>query len=689
MLLDIWCGQFNIVGGQVQEEGPFVGIFEGTRQASGVGVYLVVEPVGPAPPRLCDEVIEVIAHAFGTPESGLTTNLSRAVAAAHQHVLEWNRTHGGERAAGLGLSCLAIRGGEALLAQCGPALALAHTGGRFQFVAPSGDDSRRPLGAGDQAAPVFTRLPVEPGDVILLTFSAADRLIDRGTLISLVNAPPDEAMPALYVRARDAEWFGALYLAASVAAAPVEPSMAPSSQRAAPEPRPRPRQPATRDQQRPEQPRPAPASATRGGAVRSAPRQTDRPSQGGSRNGYEPGGNWTGGDAGEPRRRVSMGGLGDGPRLPSQRTIIFIVFVALLLLLLLVAVPAWARRGTDERYDDLLRSADATIAGAEAEADPAHKLRLLTAAETDLVEARAIQPESKEVKDRLRRVTGALSTIDGAREPAEVADLANLSDAGVTPQTAVQLAVGDKVYLLDVAAGRVLAYALDGDTPTETVFHEGQAIGPERTGKARHLVLVPDAAGRPGTLMVLDGNRRLFFLAADGAWRATPLPGAEAWKAPTAIAVTTSALYVLDAPGERIWRYTGTPAGYDGQPEPLVTRPSLRQAVDLSISAVPVVATGDSRLLRIVEGRDEELRPSALSRPLSAPSAPVFNPSDGLLYIVDRGNRRIVLLEATGAFAGQIVNRRFGALRALALDETRGTIYAISGQALIKASLPR
>src|SRR5581483_9302267 len=128
----MWFGQFNITGGETTEEGPYVGIFEGTRSADGVGLYAVAEPVGGATAALCNEVLDALAASFGHPEAALTANLLRAVAAAHQCVREWNRLHGTERTAGVGLSCVAIRGNEAYLAQCGSALVLAQTGGRFR-----------------------------------------------------------------------------------------------------------------------------------------------------------------------------------------------------------------------------------------------------------------------------------------------------------------------------------------------------------------------------------------------------------------------------------------------------------------------------------------------------------------------------------------------------------------------------
>jgi hypothetical protein len=678
--LNIWTGQFNIVEGVTVEDGPYVGIFEGTDGADGVGVYAVAEPIGGTSPELCDEVLAVFAAAFGRPEPALTANLLRAVAAAHQHVKDWNRRHGRDRYAGVAMSCLATRGNEAYLAQCGAALALAHTGGRFRVAAPAGDDSRRPLGLGERAAPVFTRFTLHPGDVLILAWSAADQMIDRGTLSSLVHAPPEEAMPALYVRVRQSGSFGALYLTA------IEPDPAALADGAT-------------EVVGYGASRPAPAAnGKHEGVILPAPTAYRPPNKAGDsparprETGYDaapPDAALSREPSPRPRSapRIDLGALGGGPRLPSRRFLLVGAAIVATVVFLLLIVPALARRGNDDRYRELLRSADASVNAAKTEPDAVSRRELLTRAEADLLEARTLQPNAGDLVDRMAEVSAALSALDGTRELKDFTQLADLSTLGIAPQSPVELAVAGRAYLLDSGTGKVFAFAAPGARP-ETIFEEGRAVGAERTAKPRHLAVAPGMAGKAAVLLVLDANRRLFALEG-GAWRAVPLEGADAWKSDTALAVTASALYVLDTAGEQVWRHLGTPDGYDNNPEPLVSRAALRDGVALSISGVPIIATGDSRLLRLVDGKDEELKPSALDRPLKAPSAPVFNTADTMLYVADRGNQRFVVLDAAGNFQGQLTSRRLTALRAFALDEAHGVLYIVSGQALHSAPLPK
>ncbi len=680
MALAVWCGQFNIVEGQVQEDGPYVGIFEGTHSASGVGVYIVAEPVGSASPRLCNEVVELIARAFGQPEQALTANLLRALAAGHQHVRDWNRLHSTGPAAGVAISCMATRGDEAYLAQSGSALAISQTAGRFRVTQPVGDDSRRPLGLGERAAPVFTRLTLHPGDVILLLHGTGEAQVDRGVMHQLASGPPEEAMPLLFLRVRHLAHFGALYAGVIQGAAAAPPATAAGPGTGPAPVRQRPRERAV------PQFRGYPPGA---GALPPGPPEDS----------FEPD-DVNGTHYGTPPRQslprpqsprrpggAGLGSLGDGLRLPSRRVLALLAATVIVVLLLWLAVPALARRGADDRYDELLRTADAAVAAASRAPDATARRELLNHAQADLLEARQIRPDTPEVATRLDRVSLELSTLDGSRDLAGLEQVADLTAAGIAQQSGIEMAAaGGNLYLLDTGQGKVLALGSGG---TATIFEEGRTLGGEKAGKARHITSAPDGNGRRWTLLVLDANRRLFALGPDGAWRGAPLPAAETWKSDTAIAANGAALYVLDAQGDQVWRYTGAPGIYDARPEPLLTKGALRDASAIGVAGSPVITSSSGKLLRIIDGREEELRPSGLDRPLLAPAAPQFNPADSLLYIADRGNGRIVLLDSGGVFQAQLVHRRLPTLRAMTLDEERGLLYAVSGQTLFSAPLGR
>ena len=63
-------------------------------------------------------------------------------------------------------------------------------------------------------------------------------------------------------------------------------------------------------------------------------------------------------------------------------------------------------------------------------------------------------------------------------------------------------------------------------------------------------------------------------------------------------------------------------------------------------------------------------------------------PGSNRLVVADRGNKRIVVASAEGAFLRQIVSPAFTDLRAVAVDEGTGTLYVLNGDTLFKATFP-
>src|SRR5215213_5055340 len=211
-VFEIWFGQFNTIDGAVQEEGPYVGIFEGDAdEPDGVGVYILAEPVGGASPELCAATIEAIAGAFDAPRQALTASLLRALNAGNAYVLRHYPVEGSPDF-GVGVTVLAIRRGEGYVAQAGPSLACVRGGGATRILQPAGEAAARPLGSDARITPSFARLEIQPGDSAVLLFSAGEELIGVRRLAQIVTQPPEHALPDLFLRARGEPDFAALYL---------------------------------------------------------------------------------------------------------------------------------------------------------------------------------------------------------------------------------------------------------------------------------------------------------------------------------------------------------------------------------------------------------------------------------------------------------------------------------------------
>jgi hypothetical protein len=100
----------------------------------------------------------------------------------------------------------------------------------------------------------------------------------------------------------------------------------------------------------------------------------------------------------------------------------------------------------------------------------------------------------------------------------------------------------------------------------------------------------------------------------------------------------------------------------------------------------------DGTILKFLQGEQQlafDVR--GLPDDIVEPVALAVDPdgSSDVIYVADRGNRRVVVLELDGTFRAQFrADDAFDALEALAVDQAAGRLYVVSGGRLYAASLP-
>ena len=155
----LWVGQFGIAGGQAQEETPWIGVFpEETRGPDSSDLYLIVEPATADSAEFCAELKEAIGAVFHSTKASITGGLLRALQGAHENLREWNRRSMRDNRVAAGVSCVAVRGREAYLAQVAPASAAFFREGSLRPLQPSLPDATEPLGLFDEFWPEFSQL---------------------------------------------------------------------------------------------------------------------------------------------------------------------------------------------------------------------------------------------------------------------------------------------------------------------------------------------------------------------------------------------------------------------------------------------------------------------------------------------------------------------------------------------------
>ena len=210
----VWSGQFNIIDGTVREEGPNVGSSEG-RPLEGLPttLYVLGEPVAPTAEEIIGEMAQAMGQLFRQQDVSLSGNLLRTLRGAHESLYQWNRQQADRSAwSAAGCSAAVVRGKDIYLAQCGPAIAYALNAMGFQRITPDAV-ARAPIGVSDDLRPSLTHHTLAQGEVLLLARSTLADLSTDEQISAILRMAPEDALPELYLIAKEQQDFSLLLLA--------------------------------------------------------------------------------------------------------------------------------------------------------------------------------------------------------------------------------------------------------------------------------------------------------------------------------------------------------------------------------------------------------------------------------------------------------------------------------------------
>ncbi len=217
----IWAGQFGIADGEAREETPWVGAFpERARTGEPADLYLIVEPATAGSEEFCAEMKQAIGESFHKSKLSLTGGILRALRAAHENLREWNRRSLKDHRVAAGVSCIAVRGNQAYVAQVAPAAAAFYRRGAVQQLRPALPQSTEPLGLHEEFWPDFSQFELRDGDRLLIMSQVLADTLAAEELAAALARSGEDALPELYRRARSLSNCGALLLAAGPDPAP-------------------------------------------------------------------------------------------------------------------------------------------------------------------------------------------------------------------------------------------------------------------------------------------------------------------------------------------------------------------------------------------------------------------------------------------------------------------------------------
>ncbi|TAK75848.1 MAG: hypothetical protein EPO16_08240, partial [Dehalococcoidia bacterium] len=207
-----WVGRYAIVGGEVQEHGPWLVDRQRHREDEVLRLLVLTEPADTRSAEFCKEVAEAIAAIFARESLSITGGLLRALRQAHGNLSEWNRRSLREHRVSIGVTCVAVRDGEATIAQVGPGVAYLAGPERIERLTTEGTPAAQPLGGDAPIEPMFRATPLRGHEILLLS-SAAEPVIGQDAIEEALVVGPERALAELFRRTRDVSDMAAVLVA--------------------------------------------------------------------------------------------------------------------------------------------------------------------------------------------------------------------------------------------------------------------------------------------------------------------------------------------------------------------------------------------------------------------------------------------------------------------------------------------
>lgn len=394
------------------------------------------------------------------------------------------------------------------------------------------------------------------------------------------------------------------------------------------------------------------------------------------------------GPAATPRHRCTRT-TSTLPRLFPVPRLATMAALAVLLITLVawLAVPHSMQESREQKYTSLLADARASLQAAPGTADNGQRRALLTGALANLDEAASLYPNDGQARALRLQVQDSLADLDAVVDLGEMRLVADV-DLQVAGELSIQHVVigGGGAFLLDQEGGRVLELPINEGGGARVVFQQGALAGAVKASRPMYM-LWWQPADADGRLLVLDDQRHLFSLAPGGAAAPLVLRDSQEWGSLDGAASYGGNLYILDVASNQVWRYSPTDSGFDSERSSILGDADLSGAQGLVVDGDVYLLTKNGDIRRFAHGAEQPVALAGIDRGLLAPSCVAPDGQGGLL-VVDRGNKRLVSLSASGDFQGQFVSRTFTDIRSAAVDGETGLLYVLVGDSLYAAEMP-
>lgn len=148
-------------------------------------------------------------------------------------------------------------------------------------------------------------------------------------------------------------------------------------------------------------------------------------------------------------------------------------------------------------------------------------------------------------------------------------------------------------------------------------------------------------------------------------------------------------VYLLDSGKNMVWKYLPTQDGYSDKREYLTssTKVDFTNTLRMQIESSVYVMKKDGEIYRFTRGAKDNFSYGGLDKGVKDPKSFFVSSDTDNLYVLDSGNKRLLILTKTGAYKGQISGEKFGSATDLVVDEKEKKVYLLEGSKIYTVDL--
>jgi len=364
---------------------------------------------------------------------------------------------------------------------------------------------------------------------------------------------------------------------------------------------------------------------------------------------------------------------------PKIKGLSFPKVIAVLILILGVSVlfTTWqqAKKARAAEFERLITTATQSLDEAEGLVGLSNERarELVDAANADLEKAQDLSADAPRIDPLSARSASLVNAIEKITPVGEE----NLKyDLNLQAQGAQGLAVAGSgattVYALEGTRGAVFSIKLSGELPSATALGEGKISGAEE--------LIAE-----GEYLYLRGTDQVYRIKVKGAIVDEPISFDRVGKA-IAIDTYLGNIYLLVPEEEQIYKFWNLPGGYAKAQNWIKEAVPMTGVLDMAIDGEVWLLDAAGQITRLAAGEQVPFTVSNLSTPFKEPIKIFTQPGLKYLYILDRGENRVVVLEKSGNFLRQFKGDVLSGATDLWVSSNEKTLFVLVGAKIYQIS---